>query len=111
MPQASRAEKPLKSVKREFFDTGETLTVEYWPDRWTPRVERAFAENYNNNRPTNAVVEMLCELVESWDLTDDDGVVLPLTVEGLDDVSASVLSFVMVMVQEDMTPDPKRRRR
>ena len=54
-------------------DDDEPLTIEYRPRAITPRMERAFQDLQASGQADQVIYDSLHALIESWDLTDDDG--------------------------------------
>lgn len=69
------------------------------------RVERI--DGMPTSEKVRTISEMLRQAVISWNLTDDDGLVIPLTAEALADTDTSVLLLVWNAIHEDMQPDPQ----
>ncbi len=60
----------------------------------------------------NSGYEMFARVVASWDVENDEGEVIPVTVEGLEanDVSALLLAEILKGIFGDASPDPKKPR-
>jgi hypothetical protein len=54
------------------------------------------------------LVEVFASLIESWNLTDEQGAVIPTTTEALQDVDMSILTLVMQEIGRAVSPDPLR---
>lgn len=52
------------------------------------------------------VAAMVAAAVSEWNLTDDGGQVLPLTLDSINRIDASALQTIMAAIQEDTRPDP-----
>jgi hypothetical protein len=54
----------------------------------------------------STMVEVFANLIESWNLTDDEGQMIPTTAEALQDVDMSILTLVMQEIGRAVGPDP-----
>jgi hypothetical protein len=75
---------------------GGTIAVEYRPNVYTAGFLAELADQ--------SVTEALCALLAGWDLTDDEGVALPITTETLADFPLPLLQAIWRGVQEDVLP-------
>lgn len=101
----------------EIFSTSKTvevtigdgkLAVTYRPDAVTPElVDRM---NNTGSAPGEAIATSVVELVESWDLTDNDGQPYPLTVEAVRKLPVSFLSSVTNAITDDINPNARKRK-
>lgn len=97
---AGSAPRPVK-VEWE----GPVVEVIYRRDRLTGAVaDRAMmAPEPEQVRRT---AETLAELLEGWDITDDDEQPLPITVENLLALPVALLTATMLALGQDSRPDP-----
>jgi hypothetical protein len=86
------------------------LHLHYRPRAITPKMERAFQELQASGEADRVVYDSLKALIVQWDLTDDQGVVIPLEPEPLSDVPSDLLLHVFRKIQEDLRPDPTKLR-
>lgn len=87
---------------------GGELNVTYRPDAITPET----LDRMSNaaSAPGEAIVSTVVELVASWDLTDDDGSIYPLTVKDVRRLPLSFLSTVIKAITDDINPNASRRK-
>ena len=95
----------------------EPLVVEYRRGAVTPRlqgklaeIQREIAANGEDAVPSADALQTLCALyaqtIVSWNLTDDDGSVIPTDTESLADVDFGTLNMVMQAIGAEVRPDP-----
>jgi len=85
------------------FDSGAVLHIEYRSPEYTP-FEMAKIVDKTNPDPTR-IIGMIQKVVESWDLTDDNEVPIPLTVDGIgENVGIGILRKVMEAIGADQMP-------
>ena len=108
------------------LEDGESLTITYRPSRVSTdltetmvEIRRLFlkhragkldpseAERFADQMGARQVYEPLCELLVSWDLTDEDDEVYPITPEGMRRVPLSVLGFILGQIMGDNRPNLK----
>jgi hypothetical protein len=91
--------KPLPVV----FDSGAVLNITYRVPEYTP-YELAKVVDKSDPDPTR-IIGMILKVVESWDLTDDDGQDIPLTVDGVgENVGIGILRKIMDAIGKDQMP-------
>lgn len=81
------------------------LKVAYRPYAVTPRLQRQVAAAQRDQDLDAGLLLPFCRIVESWDLTDDDGSLVPIEPASLEDVPARVLLAVLLAIGEDMAPN------
>lgn len=98
--EALGAEKPL-AVE---FDSGAILNITYKPPAYT--IAEIEAAQEAANKDPKRIIEMVQTLVTSWDLTDDDGVLVSLaSFEVLrTKVPSPVFGGIMRAIREDQNP-------
>ena len=89
---------------------GESAKVTYRPGAYTPIVEDAFQTAIETNRPSRGVAEMLAGLLVGWEVLDDDGNEIPVTVKFLVAVSSSFLFAVINAITSDMNAAKEDRK-
>ena len=87
---------------------GETLLVTYLPSKLTPTSEDRLSERLKDQRGGAALAGLLAEMLASWDLTDDDGKVLPTNEKTLATLPTTFLSTVATAITEDLRPNQAR---
>lgn len=108
----------------EYFD--EKFSVTYSPGAITPAKEAELAEariaakeaQEAGETPTDdlarnaeILAERLSEILVSWDVVEEDGTVVPTTLEELKTFPNALLMHVSIAIGEDMSPKQKRPRR
>lgn len=98
----------FSEVKTVTLPVGDgTLELGYRPSAITPElVDRM---NGSSSAPGEAIAQSVCDLVDSWDLTDDEGKPYPLTAEAVRKLPISFLASITKAVTEDITPNAQRR--
>lgn len=114
------------------FD-GVTLNVVYKPKAITPETIDSFAtiasglgssqadiediENRDMVAQLKAMASMssmpviqIVSLVESWDLTDEAGVIIPITTEHVKKLPVEFLKQVVAAINADINPNPTKRK-
>jgi hypothetical protein len=95
----------------------EPLIVVYRRGAVTPRlqgkladVQREIEAAGENTPPSSEMLMLLCQMyaqtIVSWNLTDDDGAVIPTDAESLADVDFGTLNMVMQAIGAEVRPDP-----
>lgn len=89
------------------------LRVVYRKDILTPRLQAqmaAFQGVKDGEAAAGEAMGFFCSvvarLIESWNLTDDDGQVIGTDTESLKDVQIEVLTLVMTAIGREMGADP-----
>jgi hypothetical protein len=115
----------MPKLKNMLGDTGtvtiavpddEPLIVEYRRGAVTPRLQGRLADLQaeiaasGEAAPGSEMLGLLCQLyaqtIVSWNLTDDDGAVIPTDAEHLADVDFGTLNMVMEAIGAEVRPDP-----
>lgn len=92
-----------KKLTCDFEDLGE-LNLVYIPGALTPEVEDEVVKALSEPGQGKFITQFLSELIESWDLLDDDDNPIPCTPEGLRPVPIPFLGNVLDKIKEDMNP-------
>lgn len=109
MPKVSSYAQRTRKLTIEFAEDDEDpLHVTYYPRAITPKMERAFQKLIASGEPDQIVYDSLHALIQSWDLTDEDGQEIPRTREGLEDLPSSLLTHVFEKISEDIRPNAER---
>lgn len=99
LSDATSAAKPLE-VK---FDGGAVLNITYRVPEYTPNQAAKLVDDASKD--PRRMADMAVRVIESWDLTRDDGEPIPLTVDAVaDEVTIGILSKIMRAVNEDQMP-------
>ena len=116
MPSISKIQKADKTIKVEVpFDDGEVLNLVAYPNRITGarRKEMAALEDMtDDDMPKGTTVaqrsaELLFDVIQKWDLTDDEGKVLPFDETTVDLLSVPTMAAIYVAIGEASNPNPK----
>lgn len=99
----------VRRLEVEYY--GNKLAVAYRPGEMTPESEDALREAREQNRATDAMVELMARTLVEWDVTDDDGAALPITPDTLRPFPSALLLHIMAAIQEDMVPNAMKGRR
>ncbi len=89
-----------RTVTEDYGDDG-TLTITWRPGELTIDEEAKLQTALGNSRLLAGISQMLLKCVISWDLTDGDGVTIPLTVDGLRPLEGSVITEVWRILRAD----------
>lgn len=105
MPKVSTYKQRTRNLTVEFEDgDDDPLHLAYYPRAITPRMERAFQDLQASGQADQVIYDSLAALIQSWDLTDDDGTEIPRTKDGLQDLPSSLLLHVFNSIAEDIRP-------
>lgn len=85
-------------------DDEEKVDFAYKPNAYTPRLEKARQTIVEGNLVGDILISMLVEVLDWVDITDDAGVRIPITEDGLSIVPLRVLSDLMTAINNDMNP-------
>jgi hypothetical protein len=99
--------KQTKAVAPIDFD-GEALNIRYRVHAFTPNVEAELRASEKEGSVSDSLVRMLTLLLDSWDLNDEKGKVLPVNETVLRDVPLAVLSRIFTAISEDQAPPPEK---
>lgn len=84
----------------------EPLEVEHRIQAYTPEIEAELTGA--ENRPAGTLAKILCRLVASWTLEDDDGDMYPLDEEHAARLPLPFMMAVFAAIAEDMRPNPPK---
>lgn len=91
---------------------GEKLKVDYYPDRFTPAMEREARARQDNEETASfgamQIVDMLLPLLADWDLYLEGDVKVPLTPDGMSNIPINLLLEILRQVTEDMRPGEEK---
>lgn len=109
MPRVSTYAQRIRNLTIEFEDgDDDPLHLTYHPRAITPRMERAFQDLQASGQADQVIYDSLNALIQSWDLTDDDGQEIPRTKDALQDLPSSLLLRVFEKISEDIRPNSER---
>lgn len=103
MKLATIKNKALKSTID--FGDGETLNLVYNPSNFTPRFFESITHEDGKNTVSDLAV-FISSLVTEWDLVDDSGAVVPLTMDSLCCLPIEFLGKVVDRINADQNPNP-----
>lgn len=114
MPKLSRMLGPTAEVSIPVPDD-EPLVVVYRRQAASPRLLGRLADHQRAAADADApmgsdamktICQLYASLIVSWNLTDDDGNVLPTDAESLADVAQSTLELIMQAIRAAVDVDP-----
>lgn len=108
MPKVSSYAQRTRNLTLAFDDDDDPLHLTYYPRAITPKMEKAFQQLQASGQADQIIYDSLRALIQSWDLTDDAGVEIPRTREGLEDLPSSLLLHVFERISEDIRPNAGR---
>lgn len=85
----------------------DVLTVTYLPDKLTPELEDIYASDFETQRNGGGLAKYVLGILDSWDLKDDDGNDLPLTIESFSTLPIKFIGAISTAISEDMNPEKK----
>lgn len=100
MPALKNLIEKSATVAIEFMD--ETLTVTYNPAMLTTRFYRTIEVMQKGKDNEKTVIDMVKLLVQKWDLTDDDGKMVPVTTEVLQQLPMTVLNDIILKITQGL---------
>ena len=92
----------------------EPLVVAYRRSALTPRVQgqmldvQKMAASEVGSDAMRSLCEVFATILASWNLTDDDGAVIPITTDALYDVPFATLNVIMEAIGAENRIDPLR---
>lgn len=89
------------------FENGESLNLVYLPNHITP----GFLESLKDNTDLMTLANVVTEIVAEWDLLDEKGDALPVSVELAADLGVALLQEIIQTVAGDSRPNVKRGKR
>ena len=105
MPSLTALKAAFKTLAIDF--SGVVLALTYDPNVITPRLEEEMKDAAANGDSTiKKFLDTLTKTIVTWDMTDDEGVPAPITVEYLMDTPDAVLSKISAAILGDMRPNP-----
>lgn len=105
MPSLNSILKPVETLVVHFG--AENVSVTYRPQYLTPEYEEKLKALHNEDKATEAFLELFCLAVVSWDLkmNESDTAPIPITKEALRRVPYEILGDVLSKVQEAVVPN------
>lgn len=89
------------------FEDGGSLIVCYHPNRLTP----SYLESLKGNEDLMQLANVIVEIVHSWDLLNEDGTAMPVSVELAADLGVSLLQEIIQTIAGDSRPNVRRGKR
>lgn len=96
--------KKTRPITVDFEDAGK-LKLSYNPAGYTPEVIDALGSAEKSHEQVNAMVKLLANVIEKWDLTDDEKNPLPPTEEVMVGMPLEVLNKIAESVMADQSPN------
>lgn len=92
----------LKNDVRSFvFEyNGTEVKLQYKPSAWTPQVE----DELRNSETSDKMLEVLSEVISTWDVTEDDGQIFEPSPENLRTLPSAFVVTLIQKIWEDMAP-------
>lgn len=106
MPSLKSILKPSETLVIPFG--AESVTVTYRPQYLTPEFEEKLKALNEEEKATEAFLELFTTVIESWDLKADDADAqpIPLNKSALRPVPYDILGEIVKKVQEAVVPNP-----
>jgi hypothetical protein len=109
MPKVSSYTKKTRELTIPFEDDDdEPLHVTYRPRGLTTRILAQVHAAQKDENVASMLYATVPSVLESWDLTNEDGVPIPITEDDLADLPSTLLLHVLNAVSEDIRPNPAR---
>lgn len=107
MPKLSKLKnRPyLKDAVVDFGD-GDVLTARIDVNRFTYRLQKHMAEATKSG-DIDRMTDLFFQPMQSWDLTDDDGAVLPMTSETIEDLGVGTVKDLFEAISGAINPNPE----
>ena len=80
------------------------VSITYKTSFYTPKVEAMVASMTADNAPLAANVKILADALVSWDITDDDGKIIPITQDIIGELGMHFIIAIFTAIAEDSTP-------
>lgn len=90
---------------------GDSLTTVYYPHKCTKSALATLANAENTSEDNlvaiNALFDVLCTLIKSWDFYEDEAQItmVPITPERFNDLSLPILQAVALAIFQDANPE------
>lgn len=94
-----------KTKETSFDYDGENVKITYRPGAFTAEVESRLQEALQNQLPAGGIAEELSHLVAKWDVLDEAGKPLPVTVSWLRQFPVAFLNAIVEAIGRDMRPN------
>jgi hypothetical protein len=107
--KSSKVKERVVTIKPTF--EGEPVEIRYKPSSQTLKEARAFEKQLssaNDEEKIDLLAKWICDTVAFIDWTDDDGQLVPLTVERLMDEPAEILTFILKSVTDHIAETQKK---
>lgn len=94
-------------VRKVAVRVGEgSVELSYRPAAHTARYERRLVELQSSDHPAASLCEALADVLVGWDLEDDQGGALPVSLDALEELPTKVVVQFLAAIREDMVPNP-----
>jgi len=107
MPKLSKLQKTDETVSVAVDFGGDILNLVVYPNRITGKRRRELAALDDDD--TEGYAELFFDIIKSWDLEDDKGVVLPFTADTVDLLSVPTTVRIFTEIGEATNPNPKTK--
>ncbi len=95
----------LRTINVAYFD--DNLSVTYRPSELTPQITSEIQDKVDAGEGNNVAVETLCRVMTAWDLTAEDGTMVPITPAELSALPGPLLLAIFEAIAEDGRPKPR----
>lgn len=95
----------IRTINVTYFS--DNLAVTYRPSELTPQNQSIINDKIEAGEAKNILIEMLCKVMITWDVVDEEGVMLPITPETLAQAPGPLLLAISEAIGEDARPKPK----
>jgi hypothetical protein len=98
----------LRSINVSYYS--DNFVVQYRPSELTPQSASEVQARIDSGEGENVLIETLCRVMTSWEVTDDNGDMLPINAETLSVMPGPLLLAISEAIGEDSRPKPKSAR-
>ena len=107
MPKLSKIQKADETVEVDisFGDPTDPVKLVVYPNRITGKRRRELQALDDDD--TEGYADLFFDIIKSWDLTDDKGVVLPFTEDTVDLLSVPTTVRIFTEIGDATNPNPK----
>jgi len=95
--------KDVRDISFVFAD--ETINLSYKVGKYTGDAELRLSEAQTDKQPVNGLVNLLDGMLVSWDVLEDDGEPMMVTLENLRRLPVTFLADMTNAITEDMRPN------
>ena len=89
-------------------DPEECVWIMYKPGEFTIEIAEKVNELVAEGKDNEVISEMLLPVLDAWDLEDEEGNQLPVTLETMKTIPLHFLMACITTITEDARPDPQK---